>query len=105
MSSDSAAVSSTLSNGHYNINSTATTTSNNNNNGGDLVMVVASKKVSAATGKCYRASIPPRLNCTLNLWSFMRNCIGKELTKAINFYRFFILFTEFYLMSLFEFDF
>ena len=28
-----------------------------------------------------RTEIPPRPNQSLNLWSFMKNCIGKELTK------------------------
>lgn len=28
-----------------------------------------------------RLSIPPKPNISLNLWSIMKNCIGKELTK------------------------
>lgn len=28
-----------------------------------------------------RVSIPPRPNARINLWSIMKNCIGKELTK------------------------
>lgn len=32
-------------------------------------------------GRIRRKTIPERPNQTLNLWSFMKNCIGKELTK------------------------
>lgn len=28
-----------------------------------------------------RTKIPDRPQCSINLWSIMRNCIGKELTK------------------------
>jgi len=31
--------------------------------------------------KAYRTRIPTRPNANLNLWSIMKNCIGKELTK------------------------
>lgn len=32
-------------------------------------------------GRVRRTTIPERPNQSLNLWSFMKNCIGKELTK------------------------
>lgn len=28
-----------------------------------------------------RTRVPDRPNCSLNLWSIMKNCIGKELSK------------------------
>ncbi|EDO44125.1 predicted protein [Nematostella vectensis] len=31
--------------------------------------------------KTYRTSIPPRPDISINLWSILKNCIGKELTK------------------------
>ncbi|KFD65521.1 hypothetical protein M514_01429 [Trichuris suis] len=33
------------------------------------------------TARKRRSSIPPRPNVSLNLWSIMKNCIGKELSK------------------------
>ena len=38
---------------------------------------------TASTGqmKEYRKRIPDRPNANLNLWSIMKNCIGKELSK------------------------
>ena len=38
------------------------------------------EKVVAPT-KVYRKRVPPRPNINLNLWSFMKNAIGKELTR------------------------
>lgn len=34
-----------------------------------------------SSGRSRRTRIPERPNQSLNLWSFMKNCIGKELTK------------------------
>ena len=31
--------------------------------------------------KVYRKRVPPRPNINLSLWSFMKNAIGKELTR------------------------
>lgn len=32
-------------------------------------------------GRVRRAVIPPKPNYSLNLWSIMKNCIGKDLSK------------------------
>lgn len=37
--------------------------------------------VTAKSGRIRRRRIPEKPNQSLNLWSFMKNCIGKELTK------------------------
>lgn len=41
------------------------------------------EKPDSNTGqmKVYRKRIPDRPNANLNLWSIMKNCIGKELSK------------------------
>jgi hypothetical protein len=37
--------------------------------------------VPGKTGRVRRARIPPRPNASVSLWSIMKNCIGKELSK------------------------
>ena len=43
-------------------------------------MLDRSKETEVVVKK-YRIRIPDRPNANLNLWSIMKNCIGKELTK------------------------
>ena len=49
----------------------ATTTTSTGKQGGS----------TAGQMKVYRKRIPDRPNANLNLWSIMKNCIGKELSK------------------------
>ncbi|GMT19247.1 hypothetical protein PFISCL1PPCAC_10544, partial [Pristionchus fissidentatus] len=46
--------------------------------GGEVVM---SPRVEMKNGRIRRNAIPPRPDHPLNLWSIMKNCIGKELSK------------------------
>ncbi|CAH8856852.1 unnamed protein product [Trichobilharzia szidati] len=47
-----------------------------NSQTGELLTVIAKRSPIIR-----RLSIPPKPNISLNLWSIMKNCIGKELTK------------------------
>lgn len=51
--------------------------------GGDQVQAKSLDiaEVARKGGRFRRTKIPERPNQSLNLWSFMKNCIGKELTK------------------------
>jgi hypothetical protein len=78
-----------------NVNNGGYHNTNNNNNGEGVLIsadaeeeteevIEADKQLSKHMSgpPRHRTAIPPRPNCTLNLWSFVRDCIGKELTKV-----------------------
>jgi len=45
--------------------------------------VIGDSEAVAVTTACHlrRQTIPERPNYSINLWSIMKNCIGKELSK------------------------
>jgi len=45
--------------------------------------VIGDSEAVTVTTACHlrRRTIPPRPNYSINLWSIMKNCIGKELSK------------------------
>ncbi len=44
-------------------------------------MMVANNLAAGAVKRQRRTRIPEKPNYSLNLWSIMKNCVGKELTK------------------------
>lgn len=61
------------------VNGSLTTTSNKNNSKSTNDLALALKKPLVV--KQRRKEITPRPNYSLNLWSIMKNCIGKDLSK------------------------
>nr|XP_022340468.1 oxysterol-binding protein 1-like isoform X1 [Crassostrea virginica] len=55
--------------------------SDSKRNGGETQIVAARNPRVASGGRVRRAVIPPKPNYSLNLWSIMKNCIGKDLSK------------------------
>ena len=53
----------------------------NDSHGSDSSLASANNEKGVVSKRHRRPVIPPKPNYSLNLWSIMRNCIGKELSK------------------------